>query len=452
MWERRKIIIWILVIAFGLAGVWGYSQYNEKNNYRTFLENQYLNEFYSLLNSVEDIEALLAKSMVTQSGEQQSLLLTETWKNANLAQNNLSRLPISHLALNETSKFLSQLGDFTYAVGKQTINNKDISNKQWEDLERLHNNSSYLVRNLQKLHQDMIQNGGITFGDIKRKGRFALRRVSDNIIEDSFTRVEKEMTTYPKLIYDGPFSSHLSDLAPKGLKGKSITRNEGEKSIIAFLGSDRVGEINQLSRGEGVVNTYGYEVVPYGETGDRRVYIEVSRKGGHVVWMMDSKVVENVALSMPKALERAKDFLKEKGFSNMKASYSEKYNGVAVFNFAYEQEGVLIYPDLIKVQVALDNGEIVGFEAQGYYVAHEKRKIPKAEFSIEEARSMVSNRLKIFKERLAIIPTETKEEELCYEFKGDFQGDTFIVYINAKTGKEQQILKVIETNTGDLTM
>ena len=65
---------------------------------------------------------------------------------------------------------------------------------------------------------------------------------------------------------------------------------------------------------------------------------------------------------------------------------------------------------------------------------------------------MVSNRLKIFKERLAIIPTETKEEELCYEFKGDFQGDTFIVYINAKTGKEQQILKVIETNTGDLTM
>ena len=188
MWERRKIIIWILVIAFGLAGVWGYSQYNEKNNYRTFLENQYLNEFYSLLNSVEDIEALLAKSMVTQSGEQQSLLLTETWKNANLAQNNLSRLPISHLALNETSKFLSQLGILLMPL-KQTINNKDISNKQWEDLERLHNNNSYLVRNLQKLHQDMIQNGGITFGDIEKE-ILPLERVSDNIIEDSFTRVE----------------------------------------------------------------------------------------------------------------------------------------------------------------------------------------------------------------------------------------------------------------------
>ena len=452
MWDKRKITIWILVIAFGLAAIWGYSQYSQKNDFRTFLENQYLNEFYSLLNSVEDIEALLAKSMVTQSDDQMSLLFTETWKNANLAQNNLSRLPISHLALNETSKFLSQLGDFTYAAGKQTIDNKNISNKQWEDLERLHNNCSYLVKNLQKLHQDMIEGGGVAFGEIKERGNFALRRVSNNIIEDSFTRVEKEMTTYPKLIYDGPFSSHLSDLEPKGLKGKAITRKEGEKSIISFLGSDRVGEINQLSRGEGVVNTFGYEVVPYGENGDRRVYIEVSRMGGDIVWMMDSKVVENVALSMPRALDRAKKFLEDKGFTNMTASYSEKYNGVAVFNFAYEQKGVLIYPDLIKVQVALDNGEIVGFEAQGYYVAHENRKIPKAELSIEEARSMVSKRLKIFKERLAIIPTETKEEVLCYEFKGDFQGDTFIVYINAKTGKEQQILKVIETNTGDLTM
>lgn len=452
MRDRRKITTWLLIAAFVVAGIWGYTQYNQKNDYRTFLENQYLNEFYSLLNSIEGIEALLAKSMISQSDEQMSLLFTETWKNADLAQNNLSRLPISHLALNETSKFLSQLGDFSYSIGKQTINGKEISDNQWEDLERLHNSSAYLITSLQKLHQDMIDGGTMQFGEIREKGRFALGRVSDNVIQDSLTRVEKEMTTYPKLIYDGPFSSHLSDIKPKGLKGDGITRKEGEKEIISFLGSDRVGEINQLSRGEGVVNTYGYEVVPYGEDGDRRAYVEVSRTGGKVVWMMDSKVVENVTLSMPKALERAEKFLEDKGFSNMTPSYSEKYNGVAVFNFAYEQDDVLIYPDLIKVQVALDNGEIIGFEAQGFYVAHEERKIPEPEISLEEAKDMVSNRLEIFKERLAIIPTEAKEEVLCYEFKGNFQEDTFIVYINAETGEEQQILKVIKTNTGDLTM
>jgi germination protein YpeB len=297
-----------------------------------------------------------------------------------------------------------------------------------------------------------MMDGSIRFGDVRGQGRFALRRAPQNPIEDNLTRVEKEMTTYPKLIYDGPFSEHLSDIKAKGIQGKEINREEGEREIIRFLGSDRVGEINPLSRGEGVVTTYGYEVVPSGEEGDRRIYMEVSRKGGKVVWMMDSKVVENVSLTMPKALEKAQAFLEERGFENMVPSYSERYNGVGVFNFAYEQEDVLIYPDLIKVQVALDNGEIVGFEAQGFYIAHEEREIPKPKLSMEEARSRVSERLEIFKERLAIIPTNAKQEVLCYEFKGTFQGDTFIIYINGDTGEEQEILKVIRTNTGDLTM
>ena len=452
MRDGRKITSWILLAALVVGGIWGVTQYNQKNSYKTYLENQYLNEFYSLINSMENIEASLAKSMVSGSDEQMTLLFTETWKNADLAQNNLSRLPTSHLALNETSKFLNQLGDFSYAIGKQTMDGKNISDFQWGDLERLHNSSSYLMTTLHTLHQDMVDGGIMQFGEIDGKKKFALGRVSESIVEDHLTRVEKEMTTYPKLIYDGPFSSHLSEVKPKGLKGDGISRKEGEKQIISFMGSDRVGEINSLSRGEGVVNTYGYEVVPYREEGDRRAYVEVSRIGGKVVWMMDSKVVENISLSMPKALEKAQSFLEERGFSNMVPSYSEKYNGVAVFNFAYEQKDVLIYPDLIKVQVALDNGEIVGFEAQGFYMSHQKRNIPKPEMTLDEAKERVSNRLEIFKERLAIIPTEAKEEVLCYEFKGKFQGDTFIVYINAKTGKEQEILKVIKTNSGDLTM
>ncbi|MCR1899483.1 germination protein YpeB [Irregularibacter muris] len=449
--KNRRVITWLLVLAVAAAGLWGYREYTNKNNYRTFLENQYKNDFYSLLNSMESIQTLLAKSVVSQSDEQRALALTEAWKLSDLAQMNLNRLPISHLSLNETSKFLTQLGDFSYSLGKQNIKGDVMSRKQWEDLERLHNNSGYMVTALQKLHQDMTDQS-VQFGSIREEGGLTLRRVSDNVITENLTRVEKEMITYPKMIYDGPFSDHLIDIEPKAIKGEGLTRNQGEEKIIAFLGSDKVGEINQLSRGEGVIHTYGYEVVPAGEEGDRRIYVEVSRKGGHVVWMMDSRNIDRVVLSMPKALEKAQDFLEEKGFNNMVPSYSEKYNGVAVFNFAYEQDDVLMYPDLMKVQVALDDGEIIGFESQGYWTSHEKRDIPTPEISLQEAKDKVSERLDIFKERLAIIPTESKKEVLCYEFKGNFQGDTFIVYINALTGEEQQILKVINTNTGDLTM
>ena len=40
--------------------------------------------------------------------------------------------------------------------------------------------------------------------------------------------------------------------------------------------------------------------------------------------------------------------------------------------------GVRIYPDLVKVSVALDNGEIVGFEAMGYLMAHQRAKDPRS--------------------------------------------------------------------------
>ena len=40
----------------------------------------------------------------------------------------------------------------------------------------------------------------------------------------------------------------------------------------------------------------------------------------------------------------------------MKETYFLKQEGVMTINYAYSQEGVIAYPDLIKVKVALDNG------------------------------------------------------------------------------------------------
>ncbi len=54
--------------------------------------------------------------------------------------------------------------------------------------------------------------------------------------------------------------------------------------------------------------------------------------------------------------------------------------------------------------------------------------------------------------RLALIPTEGGSKKLCHEFKGKYAGEDFIVYIDAKTGKEANILKIIHTENGMLVM
>ena len=60
--------------------------------------------------------------------------------------------------------------------------------------------------------------------------------------------------------------------------------------------------------------------------------------------------------------------------------------------------------------------------------------------------------LKIITSRMAVIPTEGKRERLCYEFKGELGEKRFIVYIDANTGEEADILQVIDTENGSLTM
>ncbi len=53
---------------------------------------------------------------------------------------------------------------------------------------------------------------------------------------------------------------------------------------------------------------------------------------------------------------------------------------------------------------------------------------------------------------MAIIPTEWKTEILCYEFKGKIEDTEYLVYINAETGEEQEILIITNTPNGQLAM
>jgi len=150
--------------------------------------------------------------------------------------------------------------------------------------------------------------------------------------------------------------------------------------------------------------------------------------------------------------KKALDFLTKRGFKNMTSAYSEKYENAAIFNFVPLQSGAIIYPDMVKVKVALDNGEVVGFDAKGYYMNHRDRDLKPPKLTEEEAMKKLSRNLKVQSSRLAVIPLENKVEVLTYEFKGTHAGDTFYVYIDASTGKEVKVLQQVKTYKGDLTM
>ena len=100
----------------------------------------------------------------------------------------------------------------------------------------------------------------------------------------------------------------------------------------------------------------------------------------------------------------------------MKDSYYEVANGICTMNFAYEQDGVTCYPDLVKVGVALDTGSVVFFDARGYLMNHQEREFSAPMLTDTTAREILSPSLTVQSQNMAVIPTSGMNEAYCYEF------------------------------------
>ena len=180
--------------------------------------------------------------------------------------------------------------------------------------------------------------------------------------------------------------------------------------------------------------------------------MDISQTGGHVVTYLNSRPVEGVSLNGVQAQEKAIDYLKNKGFPELTVTYAQVDDSSATIAFAGVLDGVILYPDQIKVKVALDNGQIIGVDALGYLMSHHPRQLVKPQVSEDEVRTQVADRLNIEHVRQAIIPLETRREVQCWEVKGNWQEEEFYLYYNVLDGNEEKILKVIKTPQGPLTV
>ena len=237
---------------------------------------------------------------------------------------------------------------------------------------------------------------------------------------------------------------HLARLM-LGKKAKNIAMD--------FVGRDQIKEISSNGLAENAdIPTYDFNVKLNNQDDSNELTISITKKGGHILFSNFNRDVEVENIDDETANKIGLDFLNSKGYTNMKRTYYLKEEGVMTINYAYVQNDVTMYPDLIKLKVALDNGDILGIETQGYLNSHTERNIPEVKVSKEDAKKTLNKNLEIKSEGLAIIPTEYKTEILCWEFKGTVDDTDFLVYINAETGKEEDILTIVNTPNGTLTM
>lgn len=447
--KRLNILAVALLIAFILIVIYSY---NTQKKYRQSIENNYNMAFFQLVDYVQDVEVYLAKSVISNSQESGAETLTYIWREANLAQTYLSMLPMNSVELENTAKFLNQVSDYSYSLSRKNINNESLSQEDLDNLKELHEYSVNLENVLNQLSND-INNGRIKWGELTKKGSSVFAQQVSNISKDSFGNIEQEFHEYAGLIYDGAFSEHITKAEKVGLTGEDIDEEAAKNIAMDFVGRDQIKEINSNGLAENAdIPTYDFNVKLNNQDDSNELTISITKKGGHILFSNFNRDVEVENIDDETANKIGLDFLNSKGYTNMKRTYYLKEEGVMTINYAYVQNDVTMYPDLIKLKVALDNGDILGIETQGYLNSHTERNIPEVKVSKEDAKKTLNKNLAIKSEGLAIIPTEYKTEILCWEFKGRVDDTDFLVYINAETGKEEDILTIVNTPNGTLTM
>ncbi|KAB8138502.1 germination protein YpeB [Gracilibacillus oryzae] len=435
----RWIVITLLSLTVVGVSVWGYQEHQEKNAILIQAENEYQRSFHDLTYYMDLLHDKIGSSLAMNSREQLSPQLAEIWRITSMAHSDVGQLPLTLLPFNKTEEFLSQIGDFSYRTAVRDLEKDPLSEEELATFETLYKMSGEIETELRKV-QNMVLNDNLRWMDVQ----LALvnnDEQADNTIIDGFKTVEKTVEGYS----ESKINSSLMGTSSKKdgfsmLGNEKISKNEAKEKMRNLFNLDKNEEITVTTTGDGA----SIPMISASFHDEKRSgYADITQNGGYPVTLMINREVNEANISLYEAANKAKEYLAEKEeFGNLALIQSNQYANVGVFHFVPDQNNVWIYPDTIQVKVALDDGDILGFVAKDYLENHHDRTINEPKVSEEEARSKVNPNLNIQDYHLAVIEDDLGEEVLSFVFLGTMGNDTYKIFINAESGKEERVEKL----------
>ncbi len=455
MYKKRRRTIRLALIYLAAAvmslGVLAGTQYERAQRWQREAANRYQHAFDELVTAMGEMDAALEKSLYATTPGMVNAVCTEVFGKAMTAQMSLGALPFHGEELERTSGFISRVGDYAFSLARSAAGGSVYKPEQLEALRRLSDTAGVLSDNLEGL-RTQLQEGTLRMGELDEASHALLLTEKESVpaLGDSMRLIEREFPELPSLIYDGPFSEHLSGAAPLALEGLPAADLETARDTAArFLGVPRA-RIYPTGECGGDLPCYCFGTD--GENGGS-AFLAVTKQGAKVLSYLTSRPIGSGTVGAEAAAETAKAFLERAGYRDMAETYHMTQGGVLTVNFAYRQGEVLCYSDLVKVSVALDTGRVCGFEAKGYLTAHGARSIPAPAVGAEEAAAAVPDSLEVLAVQLALVPSDGRYETLCHEFKCASADERhYIIYVNAQTGAQHKILILLEDESGTLTL
>ena len=444
MQTKHHIILYtFLSLALVVAIFLGFDYGIRAEETSQILEDGYIQRVLETQEHLQAIGIKLGKAPIAGDSRTQVELLTGISKQADGVVTGLSALPLSHVAMSDTVKFCNQLSEYTMGLALSVASGATLSDTDAKQLQSLESQCSLLLGQFVTARDTMLRESLRMAGNANtfyQEAQLSLRPLEQ--VADGDNGMD-----YPSMIYDGTFSDARHFGAPKALGNTQIDAAKAVEIARNFVGADRVREAVQGTETGGTLESFGVTLTLNDGT---VLNADVTKQGGKLLWIVPEHASFTAALTLEECTEKAKAFLGSRDYGEMEANHYQVYDGLAVINFVAVQDGVLLYPDLVKVQARMDTGEVVGLEANNYLMNHEKRSGLVPALSKTQALAQTSPKLGATDARLCLIPYRDGEK-LCYEVPGTYQDHEYRVYIDAATGAEVEILMILDTTDGEMS-
>ncbi|CAM2803225.1 germination protein YpeB [Paenibacillus sediminis] len=450
MYYRLSAVMFPIVTLLLIGAlIWGYQENQQKNSILIKAENQYQRAFHDLSYHMDKLHNELGNTLAVNSTSQamQRKGLLNVWRITSEAQSEINQLPLTLMPFNQAEDFLSRISKFSYQTAMRDMNKEPLSVKEVNNLKSLYKSSGEISNNLQKV-QNKVINNNLRWMDVEA-AIASEHKAQDNTIIDGFKTVDKQSGEYSDLDW-GPTISNVYDRrAARKLDGIPMTAEQIKRKALKFANSSGRGtftKVQVIENGKGT-EWSSYTATAYANHKGEKISMDFTRRGGLLISYVDHRNVGPKAVSVSTARSKADTFLKQKGYPHMTAVAYDEYGNLGNFTYVRKQDDVLIYPEKITVRVALDNGDVVGFQASDFIYEHkDNRKIPKPKLTLEQARKVLNPEYKEEYHRLSLIKNEMSQEVLCYEFGGRINGSRYRIFVNSNTGNEEVVEEIKSHN------
>ena len=409
-------------------------QAKAEDRYRVLAESTYRKSYYALVYNVDGLDTAADKLTVASGKATRQEYLADMTAYATAAAENMSAFTPENSGESKILKFINQTGDFAKYLDDKLNKGGSFSDSDVRTIGEIAGAVKEIKSTLAKL-SDEVESDDFSFVDsLKQK---------DSAFGEALSSFESKEIDYPSMIYDGPFSDSLAEKHAKALNGENIDEVRATEIAARMLGVQSA-DISVKNGSKNLFETYDCTAEIEGGT----AYLTLAKQGGFPVSLNLPNESRATHIEAVDAERYAEEYLRAQNIPSMKAVWASLYDHVYYVNLAAEKDGVILYPDLIKVKVSADSGKIVGMESLNYIFNHTERTLDVPACTEQEAAEAISEYIALSSCRLTLVPTKGEGEALAYEFYGTKGQDKYFVYVDAETGEEMKIMRVLDGERG----